>query len=102
MAQQLTDLMLRRLTAEGQDRVEVWDGKTPGFGVRVSKTGTKTFILVYRHRGRPRRLSLGRWPIVSLARHAKKRAPRCRRWTLVVIRRSSIGPTLILPFGSMP
>ena len=72
MAQQLTDLMLRRLSAEGQDRVEVWDGKTPGFGVRVSSRGTKTFILVYRHRGRPRRLSLGRWPIVSLAQARQK------------------------------
>jgi integrase len=68
MAVQLTDLMLKRLTSTGADRVEVWDGpKLPGFGVRVSKTGTKTFILLYRHRGRPRRLSLGRWPVVSLA-----------------------------------
>ena len=72
MAQQLTDLMLQRLTAAGQDRSEVWDGKTPGFGVRVSKTGTKTFILLYRHRGRPRRLSLGRWPIVTLAKARQK------------------------------
>ena len=44
----------------------------PGFGVRVSKTGTKTFVLLYRHRGRPRRLSLGRWPVVSLAEARKK------------------------------
>src|SRR5688572_12400006 len=72
MAQQLTDLMLQRLTAAGRDRSEVWDGKTPGFGVRVSKTGTKTFILLYRHRGRPRRLSLGRWPIVTLAKARQK------------------------------
>lgn len=72
MAEQLTDLMLRRVTADGQDRIEVWDGKTPGFGVRVSKTGTKTFILLYRHRGRARRLSLGRWPIVSLSTARKK------------------------------
>src|SRR4029453_10565788 len=72
MAQQLTDLTVRRLTAEGHDRIEVWDGSVPGFGVRVSKTGTKTFILLYRHRGRPRRLSLGRWPIVSLSTARKK------------------------------
>src|SRR4051794_25188865 len=72
MAEQLTDLTLRQLTAEGRDRIEVWDGKMPGFGVRVSGTGTKTFILLYRHRGRPRRLSLGRWPIVSLATARQK------------------------------
>jgi len=72
MAQQLTDLTLRRLTTDGADRIEVWDGRMPGFGVRVSKNGTKTFILLYRHRGRPRRLSLGRWPIVSLAKARHK------------------------------
>ena len=72
MAQQLTDLMLRRLMPQGENRIEVWDGKLPGFGVRVSKTGTKTFILLYRHRGRPRRLSLGRWPIVPLGTARKK------------------------------
>src|SRR5436190_20658160 len=73
MVVQLTDLMLGRLTSDGKDRVEIWDGpKMPGFGVRVSKTGTKTFILLYRHRGRPRRLSLGRWPIVSLAKARQK------------------------------
>ena len=72
VSQQLTDLMLRHLVPRGEERMEVWDGGMPGFGVRVSKTGTKTFILVYRHRGRPRRLSLGRWPIVSLAKARQK------------------------------
>ena len=72
MAQALTDLTLRNLSCDGHARREVWDGKLPGFGVRVSSVGTKTFILVYRHRGRPRRLSLGRWPIVSLADARKK------------------------------
>lgn len=67
MPQHLTDMMLRKLTTEGKDRLEVWDGKISGFGVRVSAAGTKTFILVYRHRGRPRRLTLGRYPILSLA-----------------------------------
>lgn len=71
MVQQLTDLMLRQLTAKA-NRQEVWDGKTPGFGVRVSSTGTKTFVLLYRHRGRPRRLSLGRWPVISLSAARQK------------------------------
>jgi len=47
--------------------MEVWDGRIPGFGVRVSTTGTKTFVLVYRHDGRPRRLTIGRYPALSLA-----------------------------------
>jgi len=67
MQQKFTDLMLRKLTSEGEPRREVWDGGIPGFGMRVTKTGTKTFILVYRHRGRARRMTLGRYPYVSLA-----------------------------------
>ncbi len=67
MPQNFTDLMLRKLTTNGQNRIEIWDGRTPGFGMRVSGTGTKTFILVYRHRGRTRRLTLGRYPVLTLA-----------------------------------
>lgn len=67
MPQNFTDLMLRKLTSNGQDRLELWDARIPAFGVRVSKAGTKTFILMYRHRGRPRRLTLGRYPVLSLA-----------------------------------
>lgn len=67
MGQAFTDLMLRKLAADGKDRIEVWDARVPGFGMRVSASGTKTFVLVYRHRGRPRRLTLGRYPFTSLA-----------------------------------
>ena len=67
MAQVLfTDMMVRKLVPIGRDRVEVWDGRVPGFGLRVAPTGTKTFILVYRHRGRTRRLTLGRYPFLPV------------------------------------
>lgn len=72
MAQNFTDLMLRKLNANGKDRVEIWDGRVPGFGVRLSGVGTKTFILVYRHRGRTRRLTLGRYPFLPLAEAREK------------------------------
>ena len=36
MSQHLTDLILRQLTAQGEQRREVWDGKVPGFGVRIT------------------------------------------------------------------
>ena len=66
MPQKFTDLMLRKLTSGGAARKEVWDGRIPGFGMRVTKAGTKTFILIYRHRGRTRRMTLGRFPVLSL------------------------------------
>jgi integrase len=69
----LTELSVRALKAAPHGRLELWDGRVPGFGVRVSPKGTKTFVLLYRCNGRSRRLSLGRYPMTSLA-HARKQA----------------------------
>jgi integrase len=63
----LTDLSLKKLAPPARGQMEVWDGRIPGFGIRVSTTGAKTFVLVYRHDGRPRRLTIGRYPALSLA-----------------------------------
>jgi len=65
LKQPLTDLLLRKLKG-GEERIEVWDAKLPGFGVRVSPSGTKSFVLLYRFRGLPRRLTLGRYPVLGL------------------------------------
>lgn len=48
-------------------RVDVWDKTVAGFGVRLSPTGRKTFVLLYRHQRRLRRLTIGVYPRVSLA-----------------------------------
>jgi len=63
----LTDLAVRKLTAAPPKRFEVWDAKLPGFGIRVAPSGLKSFVLVYRCARRQRRLTIGRYPIVSLA-----------------------------------
>ena len=63
----LTDLTVRSLAASSEKRTELWDTKLPGFGVRVSPSGTKTFVLLYYLNGRKHRLSLGRFPFVTLA-----------------------------------
>jgi integrase len=63
----LTNVQIRTLKPPVIGQIEVWDGKIPGFGLRVSKGGAKSFILLYRHKDRPRRLTLGRYPILSLA-----------------------------------
>ncbi len=67
----LTDVALRKLPPPASGSREVWDGRLPGFGVRVSAGGTKSFILLYRANGRPRRLTLGRYPVLSLAEARK-------------------------------
>lgn len=63
----LTDVKVRKIIPDPDKRIEIWDSKTPGFGVRVAPTGTKSFVLLYRQNGRARRMTLGRYPALSLA-----------------------------------
>lgn len=63
----LTDRTIRGLDSNGR-RVEFFDRSLPGFGVRVTPEGRKTFVLRYRNReSRERRLRLGVYGTVTLA-----------------------------------
>lgn len=50
-------------------RADHWDADIRGLGLRVSSSGRKTWVLMYRVRGekRVRRATLGTYPILSLA-----------------------------------
>lgn len=61
----LTDARIRSLRAKNT-RYEVWDTE-PGFGLRIAPSGRKSFIYLYRFNGKPRRLTLGVYPRMSLA-----------------------------------
>jgi integrase len=61
----LTARFLNHLKSHGK-RYEVFDAIVPGLAIRVSASGRKTFTLYYRHRGRMRRVGLGRYPDVLL------------------------------------
>ncbi|WP_417729533.1 tyrosine-type recombinase/integrase [Roseovarius sp.] len=70
----LTDLQIKRLKAPENGQKTYYDPGLPGFGVRVSQGGSKTFVVLC---GRDRRRrSLGRYPELSLsdARILAKRA----------------------------
>lgn len=54
----LTDRGLQALKPHSV-RVDVWDRKLHGFGVRVAPSGRKTFVALFRHQRRLRRLTLG-------------------------------------------
>jgi integrase len=68
-----SDLFLRKVKPPASGRVEFYDGRTPGFGVRVSARGTKTFFVLGRHGSGFRRVTLGRYPTLSLEK-ARRRA----------------------------
>jgi hypothetical protein len=48
-------------------RIECFDLVVPGLALRVTPTGAKSWCVLYRHRGRLRRLTLGRTAVLSLA-----------------------------------
>ena len=43
----------------------IWDSDMPGFGLRVMKTGKKSYMVQYRHGGRTRRVTFGRVGIMT-------------------------------------
>ncbi len=61
----LTDARIRSQRPK-EARYEVWDTE-PGFGIRVAPSGRKSFIYLYRYEGKPRRMTLGVYPRMSLA-----------------------------------
>src|SRR3954469_2389237 len=62
----LTDRSIAALKPRGA-RYEVWDEGRKGFGVRVTPRGVKSFVWVYHFAGKPRRLTLGKYPALGLA-----------------------------------
>lgn len=60
----LTDIQIRKLASPAKGQRTYFDDGLPGFGVRVSQGGSKTFVVKY---GRERRLrTLGRYPELRL------------------------------------
>lgn len=54
--------------------IEIWDNDTPGFGLRISPRGKRTWMIIARtEAGNPRRLSFGHYPGTGL-KDARARA----------------------------
>ncbi len=59
-----TDRRVRNLRPKAS-RYEIWEGN--GLGLRIAPTGRKSWVYVYHFRGKPRRLTLGSYPQMSVA-----------------------------------
>jgi integrase len=83
----LTDRTLKAVKPT-RKRYDIMDSDVRGFGVRVSETGQKTFILIARFPGSPNptRRAIGGYPSLSL----EKARERARRWRDLV--RQGIDP----------
>jgi integrase len=60
-----TDLAIKKLKSSCE-RQDFFDAVTRGLGIRVSKTGTKTWFAMRRIQGRLTRLKIGRYPEMGL------------------------------------
>jgi len=68
----LTAKFVDSVTPTGR-RADYWDTLVPGLVLRVSEQGAKSWSVLYRHRGRRRRLTLGGLDALTLAQ-ARERA----------------------------
>jgi integrase len=62
----LTDAYVAKLETNGKDRL-IFDGRQPGFAIRVTPTGTKIFVAQSRVAGRKRRVTVGYYPAINVS-----------------------------------
>lgn len=76
----LTDLSIKALKSPPNGAQIHYDDTLPGFGVRVSQAGTKSFVLT--HGVRRTRETIGRVGIISLSEARGEAKRRCAEYTL--------------------
>ena len=65
MLTRITEKTVKKLRPPQEGNAIVWDREIPGFGVRITSKGVISFVLNYRLRGRERRYTIGRFPVLS-------------------------------------
>jgi hypothetical protein len=65
--ERITDRTLLKDHHVDGGRKEIWDEILPGFGVRITSRGVKSFFVYTRLFGQPIRVTLGSYPLLTLA-----------------------------------
>ena len=63
----LTDRSLPKLAVPKRGRATYYDARLPGFGLRITDRGARTWVVEYRAGRRKRRMTLGTYPTLPLA-----------------------------------
>ena len=66
MKKHLTDLGIERMNPPKAGQVEIFDLGYPGLALRIGNGGAKSFVLFFRREGKLKRVTLGRWPRITL------------------------------------
>lgn len=74
----LTEKLLREAVSTPGRDYQIFDTELRGFAVCIYRGGGRAFTLDYRHAGRQRRMTFGRWPDWSVSA-ARERAKELRR-----------------------
>lgn len=67
----LTATGVERMRGPASGQVEHWDMRIPGFGIRVTSKGRKSWVLMRRLHGKLIRVTLGQYPAMDLAEARK-------------------------------
>lgn len=76
--QGLSDQLVRDAEPSSKGNRIIYDTKLPGFGMRITANGVRSFVLNYRFKGRERRITIGQYPTWKLLA-ARKHAEQLRR-----------------------
>ncbi len=68
----LSDLAIKRMKPPAKGQVDMFDMGYPGFALRLSYGGAKSWVYFYRMGDRQRRLTLGHYPSTSLSEAREK------------------------------
>jgi hypothetical protein len=72
MKTHLTERIVKSAQADPARNVITVDDEIAGFGLRVTQSGAKAFVLSYVVAGRKRRITIGSWPAWSVVAAREK------------------------------
>lgn len=67
-----TNRLTKTLIDQAAPGSQLWDGEAPGFGLRVTASGTKSFVFQFRSRANEQgRITIGRYPSMTVEQARK-------------------------------